>query len=120
LADAEARRLLQEHLVEDSRIIEVSSSHAERSKKVFLTKARNRAMRLEATLTPQWEKRNNARAAMGDDRWTNNPNIKGTAAAIRFADERELRELNAAMEKVRQLDFQSVVTNARGIMAALL
>jgi len=57
---------------------------------------------------------------MGEDRWTNDTNIKGTAAATRLADERELRELNAAMEKVRQLDFQSDVANAQGVMAALL
>jgi hypothetical protein len=120
LAGAEARRLLQEHLVEDSRIIEVSSSHAEESKKVFLTKARNRAKRLEGLLMPQWEKRNHARAAMGEDRWMNNTNIKGVAAQKRLADERELRELNAAMDRVRQLDFQAVAANAQGVLAALL
>jgi hypothetical protein len=119
LAGAEARRLLQERLVEDSRIIEVSSSHAEESKKVFLAKARNRAKRLEGLLMPQWERRNHARAAMGEDRWMNNTNINGTWAQKRLADERELRELNAAMDKVRQLDFQSIVANAQGVLAAL-
>ena len=57
---------------------------------------------------------------MGEDRWTKHTNTKGTAAATRLADERELRELNAAMEKVQQLDFQSVTANAQGVMALLL
>jgi hypothetical protein len=77
--------------------------------------AQSRKQKLMNVLTPQWQDRDSAKAKMGEDAWTHNPQPKGDFARRRAAAEKELRELEAAMTSVHEVDFSAVRTRAEAL-----
>lgn len=86
----------------------IAAGHGNDKKAQFEQEAVTRRRQLEAKLSPQLRDRDEAKQKMGEEAWTRNPNPKGDYARRRMADEKELRELNAAMESVGAADFSTV------------
>jgi hypothetical protein len=113
LADSEYARLMLEEgsqvdsnvMSEDANIVGISVQYLTDEYRKFRKAAGQQAERLRRKLEPQWTSRDEVRSKMGEERWNNNPRPKHDYAALRKADEAELRDIEAA---IQQLDAMAV------------
>jgi hypothetical protein len=106
---------ITERVRRNAEAVGIAAAHGVEKRDQFERMAESRKRNLENQLTPQWQDRDSAKARMGEDAWTHNPQPKGDFARRRAAAEKELRELEAAMTSVHEVDFSSVRTRAEAL-----
>ena len=99
--------------------INIASTHGIDKRDRFAAEAQKRKVKLEAELAPQWESRDEVKAKIGEDKWTNNPAPKGTYADKRKAAEAELRAVNNAMELLTSVAYEQVRERSEQMMRTL-
>ena len=116
LADAACAQLwLETHstladLQADAGIVEVAVKYLTEERDKYRRAAELQADRLRQKLEPQWKARDEAKARIGEERWKNNPRPKLNHAAARRALERQLRDIEVALQ---QLDLMDLPTNVK-------
>jgi hypothetical protein len=116
-AELDDRQLdaITERVRRNAAAVGIAAAHGVEKRDQFERMAESRKRNLENQLTPQWQDRDSAKARMGEDAWTHNPQPKGDFARRRAAAEKELRELEAAMSSVHGVDFLAVRTRAEAL-----
>lgn len=97
-------QMRQKELVQDADIVHVAvqSLFAQRDK--YHQAAKRQISKLKRILYPQWRSRDEVKRRMGNERWENNPNRKNDFAQLREESEQELKELQAAMESLDDME----------------
>jgi hypothetical protein len=118
LADSECAKWLEEgdipaSLQEDANVVEVAIQYLTKQTAKFQQYARNKERQLMQRLEPQWQSRDDIKKRWGSERWNNNPNPKRNYAAIRAADEAQLREIRAALQSLEEMDTQGAVRSSQ-------
>lgn len=95
-------------LSDDAQVILVSLEHFGSARDAYMRSAARRARHLQSILEPQWQTRDEVKARLGEERWTNNPNPKRDYAERRARDERELRELERARGLLEEMEVEGL------------
>jgi hypothetical protein len=106
-------------LVEDANIVEVAIHNMTQRREKLLGLCHQEQNWLLRKLEPQWESRDEVKQRIGLDRWTNNPNPKGTYAEQRREYEDRLRVVREAMEALQALDAATALERANKIQRQL-
>ena len=106
-------------LMKDADIVQVTTVHLSDQRDRYLQAAKAREAALSRKLAPQWEKRDQVKARMGD-RWKQNPNPTNTFANQRKADEGVLRDVRQAIEFLEANVDTSVLVASSTTMAERL
>ncbi|KAL3806797.1 hypothetical protein ACHAXA_010157 [Cyclostephanos tholiformis] len=101
-------RLPRKALEQDADIVHVAIQSVVRMKDRYQELANRQIAKLERILQPQWESRDEVKSRMGLERWNNNPSPKRDYAALRDESERELRQLQKAMESLEEADVDEL------------
>eukprot|EP00536_Pseudo-nitzschia_multiseries_P016046 jgi/Psemu1/292326/fgenesh1_pg.1006_\ len=101
-------------LERDAEITSVSSCYLVYEKDRYLKAAHKQATKLESILKPMWERRDQARRRLGNNKWVHNNKSKGYYAKMRLQHEREFYALEQALEQLEdsQTDASSLVNEA--------
>jgi hypothetical protein len=114
-----ARTREKDALVEDANIVEVAIHNMTQRSEKLLGLCHHEQNWLLRKLEPQWEARDEVKQRIGEDRWTNNPNPKGTYAEQRREYENRLRVVREAMEALQALDAATALERASKIQRQL-
>lgn len=98
-------------LMEDANIAHVAVQYMAKGRHEFLAAAQRQAAYLRAKLEPQWARRDEIKARMGD-RWYSNAKPKKDFSSLRKEQERELREVESALKMAEDLDIEHAESNA--------
>lgn len=109
-ADSECAKWLHEgnalpkSLKEDADVVAVAIQYLNTQMDKFIKKALAKQEYLLKKLQPQWQTRDKMKQKWGSERWTNNPHPKRNFAELRARDEEQLRQVQAALESLDNVD----------------
>lgn len=109
----------QRDLMQDADIVHVTVQSLIDQRERYVAAARQQEARLLRRLRPKWQGRDEAMRKIGRERWTNNPNPKRDYAAMRLADEEELKKLQKALELMEAYDTHGLAASAKLLMTRL-
>jgi hypothetical protein len=123
LADSEISRLFDTNisargLVEDASIVVVAVEYLTKERAAFQNAAEHKQQYLLKKLNPQWAKRDAIKSRLGD-KWTNNPSPRNDYRRLREEDELQLREVQAALEKLLAMDTDQAQEHAEELRCRL-
>lgn len=91
-------------LVQDADIVEVAIQYLTQERDRYRQAAVSQEKYLLERLNPQWQARDQARTRMGDDKWVQNPAPKNDYWHRRRQDEYQLRDVQAALAQLNEVD----------------
>ena len=103
------QRLSGNEMVEDAQIVEVAVRYLTDERDKYRKAAESQAARLRRKLAPQWTSRDEVRARIGDDRWRNNPAPKNDYSKMRREDERQLKDIERALDQLNAMEVPGSV-----------
>ena len=120
LADSECAKWLEAgeipaSLQQDANVVEVAIQYLTKQTDKFRARAQKKERQLMQRLEPQWQTRDEIKKKWGSERWNNNPRPKRNHAAMRAADEEQLRQIRAALKSLEEMDTQGAVQSSRAL-----
>ena len=98
----ESQSLRMQQLADDAEVVMIAIDFFGKEREHYSQTTERRRQYLYDKLTPQWSDRDEVKQKLGKERWKNNPNPKRDYAIQREENEKELRAIEEAMDR---LDF---------------
>lgn len=99
--------------------VSIAAGHGMDKKNQFEREAAKRQEKLRQNLEPQWSSRDNAKANIGEEKWTHNPHPKKDYARMREADEKELRGLETALILITTVNYEQIHQKSENLRRTL-
>lgn len=113
--EARERTLEMKKLADDAKVVNVAISHFANDRNMYQNAAEKKKNKLKAQLSPQWQSRDEVKLRIGTDKWKSNPAPKNNYAALRKADEKELKEIERTLSTLASLDTTFAIQRSREI-----